>query len=55
LGKTEKYEKWLKNPSNVDATIIPYVSNPSNFDVFPENIFIPAHGKSKITIIYTPS
>jgi len=55
LGKTTSYDKWLSNPSNIDTRVDCLVSNPSNYDVYPENIMIPAHGKTKITIVYTPA
>ena len=55
LGKTASIDKYLKNPSNVDTTIIPLITNPSNYDVYPETVLIKAHGSAKVTIVYTPS
>ena len=55
LGKTASIEKYLKNPSNKDTTIIPRVINTSNYDVYPETVMIKAHGRTKVTIVYTPS
>jgi hypothetical protein len=43
LGKTSFYERWLKNPSNVDTNVDVFVSNTSNYDVVPENVFIRAN------------
>jgi len=55
LGKTSSYERYLKNPSNTDTTVDVFISNASNFDVYPEQIFIRANSRAKIKIVYTPS
>jgi len=55
LGKTSFYERWLKNPSNTDTNVDVFVSNMSNYDVYPESLFIRANSRAKVKIVYTPS
>ncbi|KAL4497051.1 hypothetical protein ABPG72_002207 [Tetrahymena utriculariae] len=55
LGKVEQHEIRLDNPSNEDVKVYTYVSNPSNFDVLPEQIVIPANDEISVYIRYMPS
>ncbi|EGR31281.1 hypothetical protein IMG5_114390, partial [Ichthyophthirius multifiliis] len=55
LGKTEQHEITLENPSNEDVPIQVKISNPSNYEVYPENIVIPAYDQCQVNIIYRPN
>lgn len=43
LGKTDQHEITLENPSNEDVKVRATISNPTNFEIYPENIVIPAY------------
>ena len=48
LGKTARHELVLNNPSNQDTSITHRVQNPSNYDVLPEKLIIPAYEKRTV-------
>ncbi len=48
LGKTARHELVLNNPSNQDTSITHRIQNPSNYDVLPEKLVIPAYEKRTV-------
>ncbi|EAR97253.2 flagellar associated protein (macronuclear) [Tetrahymena thermophila SB210] len=55
LGKIEQHEVILENPSNEDVKVKVKISNPQNFEVYPENIVIPSYDQISAYIKYRPS
>jgi hypothetical protein len=43
LGKSEQHEITLENPSNEDVHVTYKISNPQNYEVYPEEIIIPSY------------
>ena len=55
LGKVEEWIVYLENPSGYICDIEHRLSNPNNFDVFPENISIGPYETTAVKIRYIPS
>ncbi|KAL4498636.1 hypothetical protein ABPG72_019754 [Tetrahymena utriculariae] len=55
LGKVEAHQIFLENPSEKEVKATTKVSNPTNFDVIPDNIVLKPLSKTPIQIRYMPS
>eukprot|EP01017_Pseudomicrothorax_dubius_P047657 TRINITY_DN8583_c0_g1_i5.p1 TRINITY_DN8583_c0_g1~~TRINITY_DN8583_c0_g1_i5.p1 ORF type:complete len:454 (+),score=135.08 TRINITY_DN8583_c0_g1_i5:255-1616(+) len=55
LGKVEKQEVILENPSNKEVRVSYRLSNINNFDIFPDTIIIPPFESIPVSIRYIPS
>ena len=55
LGKVEEWMVYLENPSGFHTDINYKISNPNNFDIFPENISVGPYESSAVKIRYIPS
>ena len=55
LGKVSKHQVYLENPSKLETVYNTIITNPSNYDVLPEQGVIPPYGKAVVSIIYVPS
>lgn len=50
LGKVAEWQVFLENPSNEDCEIGYKISNPNNFDIFPDIVTIPRYEATKVNI-----
>jgi len=55
LGKVEEWVVYLENPSNFFCDIGCKISNPNNFDIFPEIISVGPFESATVKIRYIPS
>lgn len=55
LGKVEFHQIFLENPSDKEVKAISKVTNPTNFDVNPDNIILKPLSKTPVQIRYMPS
>ncbi|CAD8106047.1 unnamed protein product [Paramecium primaurelia] len=55
LGKVEQQVVILENPSDQKVTLQCRISNPTNFDILPDELIIQPFDYLKVSIRYTPS
>lgn len=55
LGKVEQQVVLLENPSDQKIQVQCKITNPTNFDIYPDELLIQPYDSLKVALRYTPS